>query len=84
MINSDFKKKMADNWFSYLQSQICKEFEIFEKGKKNLLEETGIKKIRMKEVEHLFYYQREIYLKKLELINQPFREHFQKNLEAKY
>ena len=34
MINSDFRKKMADSWFSYLQSQICKEFEIFEKGKK--------------------------------------------------
>ena len=34
MINSDFRKKMADSWFSYLQSQICKEFEILEKGKK--------------------------------------------------
>ena len=34
MINSDFRKKMADSWFSYLQSQICKEFEFFEKGKK--------------------------------------------------
>ena len=33
MINSDFRKKMADSWFSYLQSQICKEFEILEKGK---------------------------------------------------
>ena len=49
---------------------------------KNL--ENYIKKIIMKEVEHLFYYQREIYLKKLELINQLFLEHFQKNLEAKY
>ena len=33
MINSDFRKKMADSWFSYLQSQICKEFEILEKNK---------------------------------------------------
>ena len=30
MINSDFRKKMADNWFSYLQKQICKEFETLE------------------------------------------------------
>ena len=30
MINSDFRKKMADSWFSYLQNQICKEFEILE------------------------------------------------------
>ena len=34
MINSNFKKKMADSWFSYLQAQICKEFEFFEKEKK--------------------------------------------------
>jgi coproporphyrinogen III oxidase len=30
MINSNFRKKMADSWFSYLQSQICKEFEFLE------------------------------------------------------
>ena len=33
MITSDFRKKMADSWFSYLQSQICKEFEYLEKNK---------------------------------------------------
>ena len=33
MITSDFRKKMADNWFSYLQSQICKEFEFLENNK---------------------------------------------------
>ena len=33
MINSNFRKKMADNWFSYLQSQICKEFEFLENNK---------------------------------------------------
>ena len=32
MITSDFRKKMADSWFSYLQSQICKEFEYIEKN----------------------------------------------------
>ena len=33
MINSNFRKKMADNWFEYLQSQICKEFEFLENNK---------------------------------------------------
>jgi coproporphyrinogen III oxidase len=33
MINSNFRKKMADSWFEYLQSQICKEFEFLEKNK---------------------------------------------------
>ena len=33
MISSDFRKKIADSWFSYLQSQICKEFEFLEKNK---------------------------------------------------
>jgi len=33
MINSSYRKKMADSWFSYLQSQICKEFEFLENSK---------------------------------------------------
>ena len=33
MINSDFRKKMADSWFSYLQIQICKSFEFLENNK---------------------------------------------------
>ena len=33
MITPDFRKKMADSWFSYLQIQICKEFEYLEKNK---------------------------------------------------
>jgi len=37
MINSEFKKNMADRWFSYLQNQICKEFENIEKGKKKFI-----------------------------------------------
>ena len=44
MINSDFRKKIADSWFSYLQSQICKEFEILEKGKKKFLKREWHKK----------------------------------------
>ena len=37
MINSDYKKKIADSWFSFLQNQICKEFEFLEKGKKKFV-----------------------------------------------
>ena len=33
MIKGNFKKKMTDSWFSYLQSQICKEFEYLENNK---------------------------------------------------
>ena len=33
MITLNFRKKMADSWFSYLQSQICKEFEYIENNK---------------------------------------------------
>ena len=36
MITSDFKKKMTDSWFSYLQSQICKEFEYLEDNKEDM------------------------------------------------
>ena len=50
MINSNFRKKMTESWFSYLQIQICKSFEFLENNKlqftkrdwqKNSLEEGG-------------------------------------------
>ncbi len=44
MIKSDFKKKMADSWFSYLQTQICKEFEILEEGQKKFIKRKWKKK----------------------------------------
>ena len=44
MINSEFKKKMVDRWFSYLQSQICKEFEFLEKGRKKFIRRDWNKK----------------------------------------
>ena len=44
MINSDFRKKMADSWFSYLQNQICKEFEFLEKGRKKFIKRDWNKK----------------------------------------
>ena len=33
MINSDYRRKMTNSWFSYLQVQICKEFEFLENNK---------------------------------------------------
>ncbi len=33
MKTSDFRKKIVDSWFSYLQIQICKEFEFIENNK---------------------------------------------------
>ena len=44
MINSDFRKKMADSWFSYLQIQICKEFEFLENGTKKFARREWSKK----------------------------------------
>jgi len=43
MIKTEFKKKMADSWFEYLQSQICKEFEILEKGRKKFVKRDWYK-----------------------------------------
>ena len=37
MINSKFRKKRADSWFSYLQNQICKEFEYLEGNKRKFI-----------------------------------------------
>ena len=64
MFNSSSRKKMADSWFSYLQSQICKEFENIDGGRKNLLKEIGVKKNLKMEVEHLFFSLMERFLKK--------------------
>ena len=33
MINSNYRKEITDKWFSYLQIQICKEFEYLENNK---------------------------------------------------
>tara|TARA_Y100001958_G_C21208935_1_gene534818 strand:- start:798 stop:1622 length:825 start_codon:yes stop_codon:yes gene_type:complete len=33
MSSSQFRKKITERWFSYLQNQICKEFEYIEKNK---------------------------------------------------
>ena len=44
MITSDFRKKMADSWFSYLQTQICKSFEILENGKLKFTKRDWYKK----------------------------------------
>ncbi len=44
MISSDYKKKIADNWFSYLQMQICKSFELLEKNKSKFSKRDWYKK----------------------------------------
>ena len=44
MISSDYRKKIADSWFSYLQKQICKEFEFLEIGKKKFVKRNWNKK----------------------------------------
>ena len=33
IFTTDLRKNIADRWFSYLQTQICKEFEFLENGK---------------------------------------------------
>jgi coproporphyrinogen III oxidase len=43
MINSEFRKKIVESWFVGLQSQICKEFENLEKGKKKFLKRKWYK-----------------------------------------
>ena len=35
--NSDYRKKIVDSWFSYLQNQICQEFENIEGNNKKFL-----------------------------------------------
>ena len=44
MNKSDFRKKITDSWFSYLQSQICKEFDILEGSKFKFKRRDWIKK----------------------------------------
>ena len=44
MITSNYKKKMADSWFSYLQIQICKEFESLENNKVKFVKRDWHKK----------------------------------------
>ena len=44
MMSSDYKKRMADNWFGYLQIQICKEFESLEKGGRKFIKRNWKKK----------------------------------------
>ncbi len=44
MISPDYRKKMADSWFSYLQMQICKSFESIENNKLKFLKRDWYKK----------------------------------------
>ena len=42
-MNIEFKKKMADSWFDYLQNQICREFEKIESGKNKFVKRNWCK-----------------------------------------
>ena len=84
MITPDFRKKMADSWFSYLQIQICKEFEYLENNKVKFSKRDWSKKKKMKVEELHFFYQMEKYLIKVESINLPFQEFFLNSLDQKY
>ena len=55
MINLEFKKKMADSWFSYLQAQICKSFENLEDNKLKFSKRNWYKKKLKKAEEHLIF-----------------------------
>ena len=44
MTSSDYRKKIADSWFSYLQIQICKSFELLEKNKSKFSKRNWYKK----------------------------------------
>ena len=44
MIISNIKKKMTDSWFTYLQNQICKEFEFLENNKVKFVKREWRKK----------------------------------------
>ena len=65
-MNIEDKKMYLDKWFSYLQAQICKQFEKLKKSLKaykNLFQPIGKKIIRVV-VEHTKYLKMEKYLKK--------------------
>ena len=66
MVKSEFRIKMAENWFSYLQSQICREFEIIEKGKKKIIKRDWYKDNKKEGGGTSLCSLMEIYLKKLE------------------
>ena len=44
MIDANLKKKITDSWFSYLQAQICKEFENIENNKRRFKKKVWFKK----------------------------------------
>ena len=84
MITSEFRKKMADSWFSYLQTQICKEFEYLENNKVKFSKRDWNKNKKNEGGGTSFLLSNGKYLIKLELINLPFQEFFLNNLDQKY
>ena len=46
MKSSEYRKKIVDSWFSYLQIQICKEFENIEGGNTKFVKRNWYKKVK--------------------------------------
>ena len=66
-MNIEDKKMYLDKWFTYLQAQICKQFEKIEKESKGIQKFVSTnwqKKILRVVVEHTKYLKMEKYLKK--------------------
>ena len=83
MITSDFRKKMADSWFSYLQSQICKEFEFLEDNKLKFSKRYW-KKENNKGGGTSYLLSEGKFFEKVGINNQQCQVCFQKNLDQIY
>ena len=84
MINSEFRKKMADSWFSYLQMQICKSFEQIENNKLQFTKRDWYKKKVSEGGGTSYLLTGGKIFDKSELINQQSLECFQKNLDLRF
>jgi len=50
-LNSEIQKKIVSQWFKFLQSEICKEFELLERKKSIKFKRTFLKKKNWKKSE---------------------------------
>ena len=84
MKNLEYRKKMADSWFSYLQSQICKEFEIIENNKKKFVKRDWYKKNKKEGGGTSFLLTNGKVFEKVGVNKSTVNGTFQKNLDQKY
>ena len=83
MINSEFRKKMADSWFSYLQMQICKSFEQLENNKLQFTKRDWHKKKVSEGGGTSYLLTGGKIFDKVGVTNRQSQEYFQKNLDLK-